>query len=58
MDAKLRGTEHGPNQLRATEAAPRANVRVMLLEVVDDDLGGDPYNRTGQFCVLKPQDRE
>lgn len=56
MDAELHGTEHGRNQLRAAEAAPHANVRVMSLEIVDDDLGGDPYNRTGQFCVPELKD--
>ena len=37
----------------AAEKAPKADVEVVSLEIIDDDLGGDPYNRTGTHCVLK-----
>ena len=30
----------------------RKNVKVLSLEIDEnDDLGGDPYNHTGSFCV-------
>jgi len=27
------------------------DVKVVSFEIVDDDGGSDPYNRTGSFCV-------
>ena len=33
-------------------------MRMLSLEVVDDDLGGDPYNRTGTFCQIALKNRE
>ncbi len=32
---------------------PKRDVEVVSLEIADEDLGGDPYNRTGTHCVLK-----
>jgi len=37
----------------AVDKAPKRDVEVVSLEIIDDDLGGDPYNRTGTHCVLK-----
>ena len=37
----------------AVDKAPKRDVEVVSLEIIDDDLGGDPYNRTGSHCVLK-----
>ena len=35
-----------------TELPPPSAVEVTSLELdVNDDIGSDPYNRTGQFCV-------
>jgi hypothetical protein len=33
-------------------------LEVLSLELEDDNLGGDPYNRTGSFCQLDLKDRE
>lgn len=38
------------------DKAPERDVEVVSLEIADDDLGGDPYNRTGTHCVLKVDD--
>ncbi len=38
---------------KAGEKVPKRDVEVVPLEIADDDLGGDPYNRTGTHCVLK-----
>ncbi len=35
----------------------RQGVELVSLEIADDpDSGGDPYNRTGQFCIIEIQD--
>jgi hypothetical protein len=34
-------------------------VEVVSLEIADEfDSGGDPYNRTGSFCVIKNPDEK
>ena len=49
------GTEAKPEAPAATDAdaeAPPPQVEVTSLEIDQDaDVGSDPYNRTGQFCV-------
>ena len=30
---------------------PKKPVKVVALEIEESDLGGDPYNHTGSFCV-------
>lgn len=32
-------------------AIPARQIDLVSLEIEDDDAGGDPYNRTGQFCL-------
>ena len=35
----------------------RQGIDVMSLEIAPDmDAGGDPYNRTGSYCVIKVED--
>jgi len=35
----------------------RQGIDVMSLEIAPDlDSGGDPYNRTGSYCVIKVED--
>jgi len=35
----------------------RQGIDVMALEIAPDhDSGGDPYNRTGSYCVIKVED--
>lgn len=39
---------------RNTVASAKApQPEVVALELDDSDFGGDPYNHTGSFCVLK-----
>jgi len=39
------------NGIVAGSKAPEPEV--VALEIDDSDYGGDPYNHTGSFCVLK-----
>ena len=57
-EAELQATR--PGAIRSTEADAETMTRleVLSLELEDDNLGGDPYNRTGSFCQLDLQDRE
>ncbi len=34
-----------------TPSMPRQQIELPALEIEDDNYGGDPYNRTGQFCL-------
>ncbi len=34
-----------------TSAMPRLQIELPALAIEDDDCGGDPYNRTGQFYL-------
>jgi hypothetical protein len=36
-------------QAAAEIETPAKGVRVLSLQIEDEDLGGDPYNRTGHF---------
>jgi len=40
----------------ADTAKPAKDIKVVSLEIDDDDFGGDPYNRTGSHCVIKTFD--
>ena len=36
-----------------------SDVEVVSLEIEEDfDLGGDPYNRTGSYCIITPRDED
>ena len=37
---------------------PRQQLELLALEIEQDDFGGDPYNRTGQFCVEELKKRD
>ena len=37
----------------ADTAKPAKDIKVVSLEIDDDDFGGDPYNHTGSHCVIK-----
>jgi hypothetical protein len=39
------------------DTVPDRQLQVLSLEV-DDDSGGDPYNRTGQFCIVDLKNKE
>ncbi len=46
--------EPGIDQDDASQAGAPQGVEILSLDVADDfDTGGDPYNCTGQFCVIK-----
>jgi len=45
----------GKSQLAGEKREP-SEIEVVGLEIADDNLGGDPYNRTGTHCVLKIDD--
>ena len=42
---------------RSADTAPNQQLQVLSLEL-EEDAGGDPYNRTGQFCVLERKNEE
>jgi hypothetical protein len=50
--------KHEPQQAGAKNETPVTGVRVLSLQIEEDDLGGDPYNRTGHFCLLDIKERE
>jgi len=43
----------GVQNRNIVESAKAPEPRVAALELDDSDFGGDPYNHTGSFCVLK-----
>lgn len=45
-------------QASAENETPVAGVRVLSLQIEEEDLGGDPYNRTGQFYLHDIKERE
>lgn len=54
--AQFRAEPHKKPVDPADSSAQRVlqQVEIKSLEIADDyDGGGDPYNRTGQFCVVK-----
>ena len=50
--------EHESQQAGVDNETPVKGVQVLSLQIEDDDLGGDPYNRTGHFCLLDIKKRE
>jgi hypothetical protein len=52
------GQEHEPQQAGADNETPVKGMRVLSLQIEEEDLGGDPYNRTGHFCLLDIKERE
>jgi hypothetical protein len=50
--------KHEQQQAAAEIETPAKGVRVLSLQIEDEDLGGDPYNRTGHFCLLDIKERE
>ena len=41
-----------------TSKIPRQSIDLLALEIEHDDAGGDPYNRTGQFCLAELKRRD
>ena len=57
-DAKLATVAEGDKRRRAANTSPKEQARALSLQVEEDDFGGDPYNRTGQFCLIELRNRE
>ena len=49
--------EHESQQAGVDNETPVKGVRMLSLEI-EENLGGDPYNRTGQFCLLDIKKRD
>ncbi len=51
----------GPRRLPArpgdTASMPQQQIDLLTLEL-EEDSGGDPYNRTGQFCLAELKKRD
>lgn len=45
------------SRLESAERAPARQMEFLSLEL-EDDAGGDPYNRTGQHCLAELKDFE
>ena len=56
-EAPLQSTKRDATQANAADAKI-SQLKVLSLELEDDNLGADPYNRTGSFCQLDLKDRE
>ncbi|MDH3756212.1 MAG: hypothetical protein OEV10_01275 [Gammaproteobacteria bacterium] len=53
------GNAHNPDSDAGdTPAIPRQQLDLLALEIEDDDLGSDPYNRTGQFYLAELKKRD
>ncbi len=50
--------EHEPQQAGVDNETPVKGMRVLSLQIEEEDLGGDPYNRTGQFYLHDIKERE
>lgn len=57
-DAELQDASLVSEPMHASETVPNAKLRVLALELEDDNFGADPYNSTGQFCQLDLKDRD
>jgi hypothetical protein len=41
----------------ASQAGRGQGIEIVSLKIADElDSGGDPYNRTGSFCIIKKRD--
>ena len=54
---KAEAQEHRSAEDESSVSMSRQGIDVMSLEIAPDrDSGGDPYNRTGSYCVIKVED--
>ena len=65
MDSNKDKSRNAPHKLPSQEETIlRSNLRVVQskfvsddeLSIADDDRGGDPYNSTGAYCIIKSKD--
>ena len=51
------GTRPDDSEGAVRNTVPNQQLQVLALEL-EEDGGGDPYNRTGQFCVIDLKNKE
>ena len=51
-------TSAADKQQVVLDKAANDRLGALSLEIEDDDFGGDPYNRTGQFCQIELKNKE
>jgi len=57
--AKPTGPEADVEPKDASQAGRGQGVEILSLKIADElDAGGDPYNRTGSFCIIKKRDAD
>jgi hypothetical protein len=55
--AKPTGQEPTVEPKDASQAGRGQGIEILSLKIADElDAGGDPYNRTGSFCIIKKRD--
>lgn len=53
------GSEAGIEPNDASQAGRGQGIKILELNIADEfDAGGDPYNRTGSFCIIKNRDKD
>jgi len=53
------GSETGMELNDASQAGRGQGIEILALNIADElDAGGDPYNRTGSFCIVKNRDKD
>lgn len=53
------GSETGMESNDASQAGRGQGIEILALNIADEfDAGGDPYNRTGSFCIIKNRDKD
>ncbi len=57
--AKPTGQETDVEPKDASQAGRGQGIEILSLKIADElDTGGDPYNRTGSFCIIKKRDAD
>ena len=57
--AKPTGQEADVEPKDASQAGRGQGIEILSLNIADEiDTGGDPYNRTGSFCIIKKRDED
>lgn len=57
--AKPTGQEADVEPKDASQAGRGQGIEIVSLKIADElDAGGDPYNRTGSFCIIKKRDAD
>jgi len=53
------GEETSVEPKDASQAGRGQGIEILSLNIADEpDAGGDPYNRTGSFCIIKKRDED